>query len=259
VNWKAGLEYDFSDHTSSYATATTGFKSGGINIGFSYPLPNFAPEKVTNYEIGVKTRLFNNTLKLNTAFFDEEYKNLQVTQLDSVHYSTLTENAAAARIYGAEIEAEWQPSGSDQFSGFVNYLHATYLTYLNTKDQLTQAVIPSLNGNYLPNSPVTSFRVQYQHHFALPNGGIFTPMLAVYWQAKNYLREFNSPIDEVDSYSRSTLNLTYVDPSGHWRLQGYVNNLENSVIRQEGYTVLSHYFSNYDAPRTFGARLSYKY
>jgi iron complex outermembrane receptor protein len=259
INWKAGLEFDLSDNTSSYLTATTGFKSGGANVGFNIPLPNFAPEKVTNYELGIKTRLFDNRLRLNTALFYENYTDLQVTQVSSTTYSTITENAAGAHIYGIENEGEWHITKNDELSGFLNYLHATYTKYQNAVDQLTNSSVPSLAGNYLPNSPVVSLKVQYEHKFDLPNGGTLTPSVWTYWQSKNYLREFNSPIDLVDDYSKTNANLTYADPSGHWRFQGYVQNLENKLVRNSGYTVLATYFSNYSAPRTYGARLSYQY
>jgi iron complex outermembrane receptor protein len=51
ATWKAGIEYDLADQVSSYATVTTGFKSGGLNVGATV-VPTFAPEKVTNYELG---------------------------------------------------------------------------------------------------------------------------------------------------------------------------------------------------------------
>ena len=257
VNWKAGLEYDLSSHTSSYLTATTGFKSGGANIGFNTPVPNFKPEKVINYEFGIKTRLLDDRVSLNTALFFENYTDLQVTQL--TQYNTITENAAGAHIYGIENEATFRVTKHDEFSGFLNYLQGTYTRYQNAVDQLTGKVFPSLAGNHLPNSPVVSLKFQYLHNFDLPNGGTLTPTVWTYWQSKNYLREFNLPIDRVADYSKTNANLTYMDPSKHWKLQGYVRNLENNVVRNEGFSAAGAYFSSYDAPRTFGVLFSYQY
>ena len=257
VNWKAGFEFDLSDHTSSYLTATTGFKSGGANIGYDTPVPNFAPEKVTNYELGIKTRLLDGRLSLNTALFYENYTDLQVTQLQE--FNTITENAAGAHIYGIENEGKWRVTKHDEISGFLNYLHAEYTKYQNALDSLTGNVSPSLAGNHLPNSPVVSLKFQYLHDFALPNGGTLTPTVWTYWQSTNYLREFNSTIDRVGAYSKTDATLTYADPSMHWKIQGYVYNVENKLVRDASFTSLGTYFSNYDAPRTYGARLSYQY
>jgi iron complex outermembrane recepter protein len=256
VNWKAGLEYDLSNHTSSYLTATTGFKSGGANIGFNTPVPNFAPEKVLSYELGIKTRQLDDRVSLNTALFYENYTDLQVTQL--TQYNTITENAAGAHIYGIENEATFRITKHDEISGFLNYLHAEYTKYQNAVDELDGTVYPSLAGNHLPNSPVVSLKFQYLHDFDLPNGGTLTPTLWTYWQSTNYLREFNLPIDRVGAYSKTDANLTYKDPSRHWKIQGYVRNLENNLIRNGAFTA-GEYFSSYDAPRTFGVLVSYQY
>jgi iron complex outermembrane recepter protein len=84
-------------------------------------------------------------------------------------------------------------------------------------------------------------------------------MAAVYIQTKTYLREFNFPIDRVGGYTKTDAIVTYSDPSGHWRIQGYVNNLEGRAIRNGAFTVLGHYFSDYNLPRVYGARVSYQY
>jgi iron complex outermembrane recepter protein len=256
VNWKAGLEYDLSNHTSSYLTATTGFKSGGANIGFNTPVPNFAPEKVTSYELGIKTRLLDDRVSLNTALFYENYTDLQVTQL--TQFNTITENAAGAHIYGIENEATFRVTKHDEISGFLNYLQGTYTKYQNAVDQLSGTVFPSLAGNHLPNSPEVSLKFQYLHDFDLANGGTLTPTVWTYWQSANYLREFNLPIDRVGPYAKTDANLTYTDPSKHWKVQGFVRNLENNLIRNGAFTA-GAYFSSYDAPRTYGALVSYQY
>jgi iron complex outermembrane recepter protein len=258
VNWKAGLEYDLSNHTSSYLSATTGFKSGGANIGFQKPVPNFEPEKVINYEFGVKTRLLDGRLNLNTALFYENYTNLQVTQI--VQFDTITENAADAHIYGMENEGQWRVTKHDQISGFLTYLHATYEKYPDALDQYTGQIVPSLAGNHLPSTPIISLRFQYLHDFDLPDGGTLTPSVSAYWQSASYLTPFNTALDRVDAYSKTDGILTYTDPSRHWKLQGYVYNLENKLIPNNGGAgAVGQYTVEYGAPRTYGVRLSYQY
>jgi iron complex outermembrane receptor protein len=257
VNWKGGLQYEVSDRTMSYLTVTTGFKSGGQNFG-NTSIPTFNPETVTNYEFGLKTRIFDDKVSLNTAVFYEDYKDLQVTQI-SQSIAQVTENAARARIYGIENEVQWRITGADRLSGFVNYLKATYADYNNAVDAQTGIVYASLTGKYLPHAPLFSMRVQYAHDFALPNGSTITPLASVYWQTKTYLRELNFPIDRVDGFSKTNLNLTYADGGGHWTAQAYVENLEDKVVRNGGLSAVGVYYSDYSPPRMFGARISYKY
>jgi iron complex outermembrane receptor protein len=258
VNWKAGVEYDLSNSTLSYLTVSTGYKAGGLNAsGGAQPDSQFKPEDVTNFELGLKTRLLDDRASLNIALFYEDYTNLQVNQF--VNLAFLTENAAKAANYGTEIEGRWQISPQDHLEGFVTYLHATYKEYNNAVDQNTNINYPSLSGNTEPNAPRESLRGQYSHDFAVAAGGKLTPSAAVYWQARSYLREFNLPIDLVPAYSKTTLRLSYVDSSERWKTEAYVNNLENNAVRNGELLFLGQYYSYYNPPRTFGLRLSYTY
>src|SRR5262249_23434470 len=68
VTWKAGFEFNVSERTLAYLSATTGFKSGGVQPGQPPPLPStFKPETVINYEGGVKTRLLDEALIFRAA------------------------------------------------------------------------------------------------------------------------------------------------------------------------------------------------
>lgn len=260
VDWKAGLQYDVSDSVASYLTVTTGFKSGGLNLG-AHLAPSeltFLPETVTNYELGIKTRLLDDRLSLNTALFYEDYRNIQVTQVDVVDLADVTNNAAKARIYGLETEWAWRLTAADRLSGFLNYLNARYTDYKNAVDQLTGDIVPDLSGHHLPHSPPFSARLQYSHDFTLSNGGTLTPMVATYWQQTSYLREFNFAIDRVPGYTKTDAALTYENPTGNWTMAAYVNNAENNTIRNGSFTFFQ-YFSDYDPPRTYGVRVAYKY
>ena len=256
LTWKAGLAYDISDRTASYLTVSTGFKSGGISAGIS-AAPTFRPENVTSYEMGLKTRILDDHLSVNSAVFYARYSDLQVSQI--VDAQTVTENAARATAYGPEIEAEFRLTSADTLAGFFDYLHATYGAYANAVDGRTGLVSASLKGNDLPFSPHIAAKLQYSRDFSLDSGAIFKLTAGVYWQSSSYLRAFNFPIDYVPSYSKTDLNLGYTDRTGDWNVSAFADNVENRAVRNMGFTVLGTYFSDYNAPRTFGVRVGYDY
>jgi len=263
VTWKAGLDFDVNERTLAYVSAATGFKSGGVQPSTPAPLPlTFDPEKVINYEFGVKTRLREDSLNLRAAVFYEDYTNLQVFQLVPTPatggLTLVTLNAAKAGIYGMELESEWRLSAVDQIRGFANYLHATYTEFHNAYDGRTSSIIPSLDGNQLPNAPQESFRIQYTHDFALPSGATITPLAAVYWQSRSYLQAFNTPLYQVNAYSKTNMSLTYTDASAHWKYAAYVDNLENKAIRTSNWADAGGVYSDFAPPRTYGVRVSYQ-
>jgi iron complex outermembrane receptor protein len=256
TTWKAGFNYKFTNDTSSYATVTTGFKAGGFNAGIPSQ-PTYAPEKITNYELGAKTLLLENRASINADVYYMKYRDIQVYQFIGVN--ALTTNAAGAAIYGAELEGHWRVTHNDRFDGFFTWTHAAYTQYFGAVDQLTKQVYPDISGNRLPHSPQFSARLQYAHDFELNNGGTLTPSLASYWQSQNYLRPLNLPIDRVGAYSKSDVALAYQDPSRQWTIRAYVHNIEDKVVRNSALVALGYYFADYNPPRTFGLRVAFDF
>jgi iron complex outermembrane receptor protein len=263
VNWKAGVEYDLNSTTLAYGSVTTGYKQGGVQVGLPAIFPTtFKPETVTSYEAGAKLRLLENDLNVRVAGFFADYTNLQNSTFEIVSGTPLTvvENAGTSHIYGLEVETEWKATPVDYVSAFLTYLHARYTVFNNGVDPQNPSVdIASLAGNQLPNAPDESVRLEYHHDFPLSNGGTLSPLLASYWQATSYTDAVNIPIYKIGAYSKTDLQLTYSDPSAHWKVQGYVQNLENHAVRNSDFEIFGGVYSDFGPPRLYGIRASYKY
>jgi iron complex outermembrane receptor protein len=107
---KFNLTYKFDPNHMVYATVSKGFRPGGINRRTQAPpdppLATYDPDFLKNYELGFKTSWLNNHLRLNGAFFWEDWKNFQFGFLGQNSF-TIIRNAGSARIKGAEQEIEW--------------------------------------------------------------------------------------------------------------------------------------------------------
>jgi iron complex outermembrane receptor protein len=107
---KFNLTYKFDADHMLYATVSKGFRPGGINRRTQAPpdppLATYDPDFLKNYELGFKTTWLNNHLRVNGAFFWEDWKNFQFGFLGQNSF-TIVRNAGAARIKGAEQEIEW--------------------------------------------------------------------------------------------------------------------------------------------------------
>jgi outer membrane receptor protein involved in Fe transport len=58
---------------------------------------------------------------------------------------------------------------------------------------------------------------------------------------------------------KTDLQLTYAGAAGHWRIAAYVQNVEDHAVRSADFTLLGHVFSDFNPPRLFGVRVSYRY
>ena len=88
-DWKAGVDYQFSDETMAYVSAATGFRLPSFN---SRPLQpsQVSPvpgDEILSYEVGMKTDLFDRRLRLNADIFYTDYKT-RPTTLSGQEYRT---------------------------------------------------------------------------------------------------------------------------------------------------------------------------
>src|SRR3546814_7723770 len=60
-------QYHFTDDTMVYARVATGYRPGGPNVILPGLPPTFDPDTVTNYELGLKTRLFNPDMSIDVS------------------------------------------------------------------------------------------------------------------------------------------------------------------------------------------------
>jgi iron complex outermembrane receptor protein len=114
----------------AYVSVGTGYKAGGDS-----PRPfnasqaiGFGPEKLTSYEIGLKTDLFDRRVRFNTAIFYNDFKDAQLVLLSCPQYGgpgpcALPQNAGDAKVYGAEIEITATPVEGLQFDLSGSHLH----------------------------------------------------------------------------------------------------------------------------------------
>jgi iron complex outermembrane receptor protein len=123
---KVELDYTPVDKTLVYGSISRGVKSGGFTAHNTTTAPAadpFEPEKLTAYEIGVKSDVAR-VLRIDAAVFYYRYKDQQILgkvfDTGSNSYIGRFGNADS-RISGGEVELAWQPLGGlsvSQYAGF---------------------------------------------------------------------------------------------------------------------------------------------
>ncbi|TWI67407.1 outer membrane receptor protein involved in Fe transport [Pseudoduganella lurida] len=146
---KISLSYKPNAQTMVYALASEGFRFGGANIllplaGFDTPT-GWGSDSLRNYEIGVKSSLFNRRLTFDVDVFNIDWSDLQVRlyRPDDLSYGT---NAGRARLRGLEFSGNFR--ATDQLDVGLNY---TFLDAKLTED-LLEAAVPLHKGQQLPGS-----------------------------------------------------------------------------------------------------------
>jgi iron complex outermembrane receptor protein len=128
-DYRASVDYRFSPEVLAYGTISTGFKGGGIgprpfNPAQAQP---FNPEKVTTYEVGLKTDLFDRRARVNLAAFYNDFTDAQLTLLSCPQFGgpgpcALPQNAGDATMKGFEAEFLVTPTDGLSIDGSLSYL-----------------------------------------------------------------------------------------------------------------------------------------
>jgi iron complex outermembrane recepter protein len=129
TDYRFSADYRFNPSVLAYINVSTGYKAGGVG-----PRPfnaaqarSFGPEKLTSYELGVKTDLFERKLRVNGAVFYNDFKDAQLVLLSCPQFGgpgpcALPQNAGDAKVKGAEIEILATPIEGLQFDVSGSYL-----------------------------------------------------------------------------------------------------------------------------------------
>lgn len=152
-NPKATIGYKPTPNLLAYVTYATGFQAGGFNMGALQP--PFKPEKLVDYEAGIKFTSDNRRFETDLSAFDYYYSNMQVFEVTGPVLTIV--NAASSRLDGVELQIRSIPFKGLVFNLHGDYLHAYYVHFLSQNPEL-QAVYPNppiqnLSGNELTQAP----------------------------------------------------------------------------------------------------------
>ena len=130
VSPRLGFNYLINDDVMVYASWAKGFRSGGYNGRGNTPssIGPFDEETADNYEIGIKSDLLENRLRLNASAFFMDYEDLQRAAIrpapGGAGQETVTENVGSAENWGVEFEATALVTDALTVNATLGYLKA---------------------------------------------------------------------------------------------------------------------------------------
>lgn len=287
LNWKAGVEFDLGPSNMLYATASTGYKAGGLYQGFATTTEagSYDPEDLKAFEIGSRNRFLNNMLQVNLDGFYYDYKNHQepVIQVDALGVIVQSiQNAGKGRAFGGSADIVAKLSQNDTFHFGVEYLNTKYTSFvynapivagrrfvapngtgclLSENAAQTQQTI-DCSGKPLTRSPKWSGLASYSHVFEFDNGGNLEAKGEMNFQSSRFLGPEYLTISKAQAYAVFNASLTYSSSASNWTLTAYVRNIGNEAVflsSQQANFVPGYVTATIAPPRTFGARLGFKF
>lgn len=260
IDWKLGVDYNLTDESMIYFSAATGFRSEGFQPRPWTPsqvLP-FEQEEVLSYELGYKTDLLDNRLRLNVAAFYENYdprviavNATQCNEFDAddpgppFFDSDLVEAPGGDLVCPPGTPMAGQPGFN--FSPYVsapgvvkgleveltaNPIDNLFLTYsygFNTfRSDEDDPSSPAYRHPDALLQPETNMSAGIQYDIVLGNGGVLSPRLDAIYQGRNTVGDPTvapTPENIIPSYTLLNARLTYLSPAQTWQAALSVRNL----------------------------------
>jgi iron complex outermembrane receptor protein len=253
-NWDGKLQLNWkpSEDLLGYAGITRGTKAGGFNGGatafYTVAQEIFNDEVLTDYEIGVKSRLAGGRVHVNASAFYYDYRNMQV--FNQMGPSTVTFNRDGT-VRGGEVDLQARIVEGLDFQLGLALLH-TRIDPIANLNILTGTLVES--SEELPNSP----HVTVNAH--LTKTWLFGPARIALeadgkWVGARKLNLIDNPATNETAYSTLDVRASYGPANGRWEVALYSQNLTNETYRIVGTPFVSTnggVIEIFGPPRTFG-------
>lgn len=159
VTYRANLAWRPSPDVMLFGTVSTGFKSGGFNNGVATAVLGqariFKQETVTNYEIGLKSQLFDRAVTFNLTGFRMDIENFQERSIQNT--TSTIRNVGSVRQTGVELDSVFKPANHVRLNAAATYLHSKITSYNNAP---LPAYCPANLATATANCPVAVGGVQ---------------------------------------------------------------------------------------------------
>lgn len=216
---KLGVEVQVGKQALAYASATRGFKSGGVNLSSPESGRGFAPEWAWSYEAGLKATLSEGRARLNVAAFQTDYTDLQVQTAIRPGVLDIS-NAAAATTRGVELEGAWHAVRVLQVGGHLAWLDARYRQYV----AVGVGTVPTdVSGRRLSNAPEWSGRVWLDWRTGAGRAGSVSLRVESRWQSTVFFTPLNDAVQRQGPYG--LLDVSAEVGPGRWSAGLYARNL----------------------------------
>lgn len=237
------LAYQIDPDVLTYATWSQGEKSGGLNLA-NLPTtltdPRVKPEKVDNYELGLKSKLFDGSLVANLAAYWTEVGDYQ-TLVYSLQppYQSAINNIPRVRSRGFETSFLWAPLDKVGIGLGTAYTDATYLSYQTGPTPAERGPLATFPFTDLSGKPLASVSkwvitatIDAAQSLGLNGPSGIGPLEAYVhadtrYQSSLYTNASDSRYSRVPAYDLTNLRIGLRTEDSGWDLSLFSNNLLN--------------------------------
>ncbi|MCB1630482.1 MAG: TonB-dependent receptor [Pseudomonadales bacterium] len=273
TSYMGNLNYQLTDEIRVYFTYATGYNGGGLNAraatraAFETP---YDEEEVKSFEIGMKSELFDNRLRLNVAAFHNEYADMQVAQseLGTGGASSKIVNAGEATLKGIEFDIVAVPLDGLTIDLSYGYIDAKFNEFI-ARDPATDQLVDISDVARVPMTSRNNASLGVQYDFEPFSFGALSARVDVAYQSPHVQNPINYQWDSPGSrtllnarISLNDINLgSCCDDKSRLRVSLWGKNLTDEEYINFGidFGAIGWAGAVYGEPRTYGFDVVYTY
>lgn len=238
VIFKANTSYDINNDLKVYATWSEGFRRGGANglpsvifdfgvfgvLNVNPQLFSYAPDKVTNYEVGVKGKIAK--LNYSLAGFLINWDNFQINEFVTSNALGAVINGGRARSKGIEFEINGRVT--DSFAMLASYTYTrSYITQYSPLlvNEVLFGVIPTNGKAQLPGTPKHAASFTGTYTVPVSDASEVSFQLGGSYSSPTNISIFPGRSRAIGNHTSVDLGLTYA--ADKWDVHFAVDNLFN--------------------------------
>ena len=255
--FRIAVDHRLSQDIMAYASFNRGFKSGGYSVG-SFGSPPYAPETLDAYEVGIKSDLLDQHLRVNLAGYYYDYRDLQVQRYGSG--PILTTNGAKAKIYGIDADVTAVFSSRFEINGGFGLQHPEFSSYpnalLTNSSGPTSYTFGSAAGNLLPLA--ARFLANLGSNYKVDvHGGSLDLNGNIYYNS-GFATDADNTVKQ-HHFAQLGASATWTAPDQHFSVGLFGRNLTNKRVLTDGAATMTGHLVFYAPPRTYGVTAGYKF
>lgn len=251
------LTYKVTEDIMTYASAARGYKSGGFNLDrtsrarltpFGSPLPfntavncavatgcldfavlsntGFAPEFVDSYELGIKTKWFDNSLLLNATVFYQDYTDFQLNTFIGTAF--VVESIPEVISKGVDADFVWfTPVDGLSLQGGVTYAETQFGDFdaSDLSDPARFNSVFRLPGSQLAFAPRWSSSVSGTYERDLTESLVLRTNVSAKFSSRYNTGSDLHPVKDQESFTLVNARIGIGSSDDRWSLELWSNNL----------------------------------
>ncbi|MCZ8530405.1 TonB-dependent receptor [Alteromonas sp. PRIM-21] len=279
TSFELSANYRVTDDMSVFARYANGFRAQtiqGRDVAFEGSPSVADAETINSFELGIKSDLFDDSLRLNAAAFYYTVDDMQFSAIGGGNNFTALVNADKGEAYGFEVDAQWLATDELTFTAGYSYNHTEIkddsLTVspcgtnpdfgstgnCTVTDPRPDGFVASIDGNPFPQAPESIFNFTARYTIPMGDDGEFFVFTDWAFQGETNIFLYEAVEFTTDDNFEGGLRIGYENFAHNYTVALFGRNItdEDNV---KGAIDFNNLTGIVNEPRVWGVEFKYTY